>query len=521
LSEVRGLTQQILEQTIEQVRDQEATLSDLASRIEPAAGELADVWSGANREALTDQPPTAGITPPDMLRDWLSSLRQRNWLEYFSHVTAWTRQMAAAGLPYDRSLKLAREYQRRAIPFLMRVYPPGPELEAALDAFDELFDACMVVIGAVYIEALQERALADSRPQILGEVFGGAAHALNNLLSVVLARMTVLIEQTHVAEERDELLYIQQTAAAGAQMLRRLQDFVKSDRAEKPVAAEVNLIMRDAMEITRFIWRDQAETAGIVIDVVKDFADVPPVLARLAALREAFVIMIVNAVNALPQGGLITLRTERQGDTALVSVVNSGQVTEATRAEISAPTFTPIALPQTGVALIAAARLAGELGGRLTVETVPGRGTTYTLSLPLAKGINAGKEKAEMPAQPADVLFIDNEEAVRDAFTRLLSLYGHRVTTVENGEKGLAVFKAGKFDVVFTDLGMPGMSGWDVAREIKKLNAKALVVLVTGWPIDLHPEKSKETGVDRVVTKPLDMPQVLGLIDDAVALRGK
>lgn len=520
MSEVRGLTQQVLEQTIEQVRDQEATLSDLASRIEPAAGELAGAWSSANREALTGRPPTASITAADMLRDWLSSLRQRNLLEYFSHVTEWARQMAAAGLPYDRSLKLVREYQRRAIPFLMRVYPSGPELESALGAFDELFDASRVVIGAVYIEVLQERALADSRAQVLGEVFGGAAHALNNLLSVVLARMTVLIERTHVAEERDELLYIQQTAAAGAQMLRRLQDFVKSDRAEKPVAADVNLLMRDAMEITRFIWRDQAETAGIVIDVVKDFADVPPVLARSAALREAFVIMIVNAVDALPQGGLITLRTERQGDTALASVINSGQVTEATRAEISAPTFTPIALPQTGVALIAAAKLAGELG-RLTVETVPGRGTTYTLSLPLAKGISAGKEKVEMPTQPGDVLFIDNEEAVRDAFTRLLTLYGHRVTTAENGEKGIAAFKAGEFDVVFTDLGMPGMSGWDVAREIKKVNAKALVVLVTGWPLDLHPEKSKETGVDRVVTKPLDMPQVLSLIDDAVALRGK
>jgi two-component system, NtrC family, response regulator HydG len=68
---------------------------------------------------------------------------------------------------------------------------------------------------------------------------------------------------------------------------------------------------------------------------------------------------------------------------------------------------------------------------------------------------------------------------------------------------------------------MPGMSGWDVAREIKKINPAALVVLVTGWPIELDQQKSKETGVDRVVTKPVDMPQVLGLIDDAVALRGK
>ncbi len=126
-----------------------------------------------------------------------------------------------------------------------------------------------------------------------------------------------------------------------------------------------------------------------------------------------------------------------------------------------------------------------------------------------------------MSTQPAEVLLIDNEPAVLDAFTRLLGLYGHHVTTAESGEKGITAFKGGKFDLVFTDLGMPGLSGWDVAREIKKINRKALVVLITGWPIDLSRQKSKETGVDRVVTKPIDMPQVLSLIDDAVALRGK
>lgn len=125
-----------------------------------------------------------------------------------------------------------------------------------------------------------------------------------------------------------------------------------------------------------------------------------------------------------------------------------------------------------------------------------------------------------MLTESAQLLLIDNEPAVLDTFTRLLGLYGHHVTTAENGEKGVAAFKCAKFDVVFTDLGMPGLSGWDVAREIKKINSKAVVVLITGWPIDLSREKSKETGVDRVVSKPIEMPQVLSLIDDAVAMRG-
>lgn len=514
LSEIRGLSERVLAQIVEQTRDHAQTLADLAARVEPAADELAEAWSRATREAEADSAAAS-------LRAWFEPLRRREAAGYFSHVAAWARDLADGELSYDRALTLLREYQRRAIPFLMRVYPAGPELETALGAFDDLFDASMVVVGAAYIDVLQARALVDSRAQVLGQLFGGATHALNNLLAVVLGRMTVLIERTHAAEARDELLDIQQTAALGAQMVQRLQEFTRGDRAEQPRAIDVNLLLRDAAELTRFVWRDQAETAGVVIDVVKDFAEVPPVLARPAALREVFVIMIVDAVRALARGGSITLRTERVENRVLASVTPRGEEVETRRAGRTTPSAGIPGLAHAGIALDAAANLAREFDATLTMESLAGGGTASALALPLAQISGGEKEKAAMATQPANLLFIDNEAAVRDAFNRLLALYGHHVTTAESGEKGIAAFKAGTFDVVFTDLGMPGMSGWDVAREIKKINSAALVVLVTGWPIDLNQQKSKETGVDRIVTKPLDMPLVLGLIDDAVALRGR
>ncbi len=518
MNETRGLTAQVIDQLVEQTRDHQPTLANLASRIEPAAGELIEAWQATNRDARASD-----TTLPDLseqvVRAWLAAWRQRNLRQYFSDLAAWARELASAGFPYDRALKLFQEYQRRAIPLLMRVYPAGSELETALGALDDLFDAGIGLIGAAYVEALQERAVAGSRVQALGQLFAGATHALNNRLAVVLGRLTILTEETRVAEERAELLDIQEVAAEGAQMVRRLQEFIRGDRVDAPVVAKVNPLLHDAAEITRFLWRDQAETAGVVIDVVDDFADVPPVWVRPAVLREAFVMMILNAVGALPNGGLITLRTERQGNAVLASVLSSRQVGQAHRMNQAAP-FAPQSQPMIGVVPSAIAKLAAELNGTLVMETIPERGTTFTLSLPLAQKINAAEGKTQMPSHPADVLLIDNEPGVRDAFTRLLALYGHRATTAESGEQGIAAFKNGKFDVVFTDLGMPGMSGWDVAREIKKLDAKALVVLITGWPIDVNPQKLRETGVDRIVTKPIDMPTVLGLIDDAVALRG-
>lgn len=513
----RGLAEQVVDQIVEQTRDHAPALADLAARLEPAADELIQAWQGANRDA-----PGEGVTLPDLqketVRSWLASLRQRNLRQYGLDTAGWARQLASAGLPYDRAMRLYRDYQRRAVPLVMRVYPAGPELESALDAFDDLFEGCAALIGAAYVEALQNRAVGDTRIQALGQVFAGATHALNNRLAVVLGRMAILIERTHVAEDRAELLDIQEAAADGAQMVRRLQEFARGDRAAEPVAVDVNVLMRDAAEITRFLWRDQAETYGVLIDVVRDFADVPPVLAPPAALREAFVMMIANAVDTLPEGGLVTLRTERQGNRVLASVVAAAPALAASSAHAVDPTAAPTS--RTGVGLSAVEKIAADLNAILTVEPAAGRSATCTLSLPLAKGVSEVKEKTQMSTQPGEILLIDNEPAVLDAFTRLLGLYGHHVITAENGEKGLAAFRAGKFDVVFTDLGMPGLSGWGVAREIKKINSKALVVLITGWPIDLNRQKSKETGVDRVISKPLDMPQVLSLIDDAVASRG-
>ncbi|MCX7838895.1 MAG: response regulator [Anaerolineae bacterium] len=98
----------------------------------------------------------------------------------------------------------------------------------------------------------------------------------------------------------------------------------------------------------------------------------------------------------------------------------------------------------------------------------------------------------------------------------MLKLHGHNVGTAESGSEGIATFKAGKFDLVLTDLGMPEMSGWDVAREIKTLNPRARVGLITGWPIDLTLSELRARGVDQIVAKPFDVSLLLSLIEDAM-----
>ncbi len=122
------------------------------------------------------------------------------------------------------------------------------------------------------------------------------------------------------------------------------------------------------------------------------------------------------------------------------------------------------------------------------------------------------------PSRPGNVLVIDNDSSVRNLLSRLLKMKGHTVVAAEGGSAGIAAFKAGKFDAVLTDLGMPEVTGWDVAREIKKINPKVLVALTTGWPIEMTPEELREKHVDRIVGKPFDLPLLFSLIDEAIAL---
>jgi len=518
VTELHRPTENILDQVVESTRDHQSILADLATRTQPYANELIAAWTNAYREATARQPLAVAenaIGIPELVQVFFSELQRGNVRQSLANLSAWIRYLTQFGLSYDVALQLVREYQRGTLPSLMRVYSTSPELPLALDALDELFDSAAILISSAYMEALQERVADGAALRMLGQLARGAAHSLNNLLAAILGQARLLSERTRDDELRDELQEIQQEAVTGAQIVRRLQEFARVEPHARFVEADVNFMLRQISEVTRFLWRDQAEANGVVIDVVKDFADVPPVRAQSSQLRWALTELLLNAIEALPRGGLITLRTERQGDRVLVSVVDNGEgMTESTRTHACEPFFTTKESPHVGLGLATAAKIVAAHDGALTIESMPGRGAMFTLTLPIAQRTTEEQDRASQTAEPANILIIDNEPSVRDIFTRLLTSIGHRVVAAEDGSQGLARFRAGKFDLVFTDLGMPGMSGWDVAHAIKELNPKMPVVLMTGWQISLDPQKAKETGVDRLVNKPFDVPQLLALIDE-------
>ncbi|OGO40856.1 MAG: hypothetical protein A2Z03_01110 [Chloroflexi bacterium RBG_16_56_8] len=527
MPEPHGATEHVLTQVVALTRDHQQLLMDLAWRVQPHSNELIELWAKAYADIAVRQP-----LPPDevvraiqeeAVRVLFGGLGQGNLRKYYDDIAAWARKTARSGLAYDRVIALVREYQHSGLALLIRVYPAGPELELVLDALDDLYAGTITLIGAIYVETMQEELIHSARLRVFGQLATGATHSLNNLLTAILGRTQLLQERTRDTESRGELQEIQRTATLGAQMVRHLQEFARGGDDDIFAEADVNNLLRDAAEISRFVWRDQAEADGIVIDVVKDLGDVPPVLAHPNELREVFIVLILNAIEGMQRGGLITLRTERQGDNVLVSVIDTGEgMTEETRRRVFDPFFTTKGPGHTGLGLSIASNLVAQHKGTLIVESQLGRGSTFTVAVPVAAAASQAKtEHASVSVRSVRILIIDDEPTVRDIVAKFLVFRGYQVAVADSGYDGIAAFKRDGYDLVLTDLGMPGMSGWEVAREIKRLKPQTLVVLMTGWAAGLDTEKVKESGVDHIVHKPFNVDDVLKLVNEAVGLREK
>ncbi len=516
------MTERVINQVQNLSRDERPLLADLAARLKPDAKELAEASLKAYGEA--GWPPTDGdfrSKQEQGIELLLDSLQRGELPKFYSVIAGWSRDAAAFGLSYDRALVLARGFEKSLLPFLQKAFPVGPELKLALATLDNMFNGVVTVMGAVYVDYTQQQLIHGARMRVLGQLSSGAAHSLNNLFTAIMGHTQLLLDHTRQREAREELQEIQHVATQGAQMVRRFQEMARASSSEEMVETDINLIVRDASEITRFIWRDQAEANGIVVDVVKDLAQVPPVMGRPNELREAVIALILNAVDATPNGGIVTLRTERKGERVFISVTDTGSgIPDQAREHLFEPFFTTKGEKHAGLGLNIASSIATRHNGSLTAETMPGRGSNLTLSLPIAASVKETQEQAAA-TQEVTVLIIDDEPAVRDIVTRFLGFRGYPVIVADSGPEGIALFKQRNFDLVMTDLGMPGMSGWEVAKEVKRLKPKTLVVLMTGWATDLDPRKAKESGVDRVVHKPFNVDEVLELLNEAAALREK
>jgi signal transduction histidine kinase/ActR/RegA family two-component response regulator len=371
----------------------------------------------------------------------------------------------------------------------------------------------------------QDAVMQQERLKALGQMASGVAHDINNALSPIALYTESLLgtEPGLSAAGRGKLEVISRAIDDAARTIARMSEFYK--RRDKEIVLGVvdpNVLVRQVLDLTQARWRDMAQSRGHTIAIRTELEDAAPSIMGLESeLREALTNLVFNAVDALPQGGLITLRTRSDpAGGVYVEVEDNGVgMDEATRQRCLEPFFTTKGERGTGLGLAMVYGTLQRHGGDIEIESAPGKGALMRLRFATAVNAaaqDAGKQQAG-PRRWLRLLVVDDDPVLLRTLCDVLQQDGQLVTAVSDGAEAITTFKRaleqGKgFDAVITDLGMPGLDGRRVAAAIKEASSQTPVILLTGWGERLRVEEERVLHVDHILSKPPKLSDVRAVL---------
>jgi PAS domain S-box-containing protein len=400
---------------------------------------------------------------------------------------------------YDHLPLQAKDGQHREVEFVSNVYQEidGPVIQCNIRDISQ----------RKLEEVWRERQVQTEKLRLLGQMARGVAHDLNQSLGLIsgygdLAIAAVAAPSLDRAALQDMLEVIARAAVDGGTLVSRLLTFARGQPEGPAEPVPLAVLLASAGHLTAPRWRDAALAEGRTITLTVDAEPDVAVTGWPASLREALVNLIFNAVDALPEGGTIRLGARRQGRQVAVEVQDSGVgMSPEVQAQALQPLFTTKGEHGTGLGLTQVANAVEQHGGKLAIESAPGRGTTFRLLLPTDPA-----PRGTRPQPRADgglnVLVLDDEPALADILAQMLRLDEHAVTVVHEGATALERLEAESFDLVISDMGMPGMDGWEFARQVRSRHPKTALIVASGWGSQITPEEMREHGIRAVVPKP-------------------
>jgi len=374
----------------------------------------------------------------------------------------------------------------------------------------------------------QQAILQQERLRALGEMASGIAHDINNAISPVAIYTESLLEREPGLSERARgwLVTIQTAIEDVAETVARMREFYRP-RAAEMVLTQVacNEAIEQVINLTRARWSDLPQQRGVVIQLRTELAELPKIMGSEVEMRDALTNLIFNAVDAMPDGGTLTVRTRlvtgaSRGEAARfvhVEVTDTGiGMDEETRRRCLEPFYTTKGERGTGLGLAMVYGMVQRHSADLEIDSAPGKGTTVRLIFAAADplALPTAARTGEQPAlRQLRILVIDDDPMLIKSMRDFLEQDGHRVAVAEGGQKGIDTFTAAlaqgtPFSIVITDLGMPYVDGRKVAASIKAASARTPVILLTGWGRRLLAENDIPAHVDRVLSKPPKLAEV-------------
>jgi len=377
------------------------------------------------------------------------------------------------------------------------------------------------------LQDAQDQVVMAEKLRALGQMSAGVAHNFNNVLTSILGTTQLMLAQPQDPVLRDELERIECAALDGANAVKRIQEFARPRSASTFYDIDVTQIVEDSAKMTETQWRVKAEQEGTHYAVDTDLMPGLTVRGLESELREVLVCMILNALDAMPRGGMLRLTSGLEDDCVYIEVADTGRgMSDDVRKRVFDPFFTTKGLNGSGLGLSTAYGIVSAHKGRIEVSTDIGKGTTFTILLPQVRKETARQPRRRTPAPlapgiAANVLLVDDDERIRYVLKSMLIVGGHEVHAASSGEEAIRLVGETDFDLVLTDLAMPTMSGWEVADSVKQIRPRTIVAVVTGFGPQIDESKMKEHGVDLLLGKPMRIPDVENLVAQAMVLRSR
>ena len=376
------------------------------------------------------------------------------------------------------------------------------------------------------LKATQRQVIQQERLSAIGQMASGIAHDFNNTLMPIVGFADLLLTNeamlNNKAEARKCLELLLTSAKDAASVVSRLREFYRPLAADEefPIV-DLAKIVKQAVSLTEPKWRHEAQANGVTVTVTTDFKALPIVSGEESALREVLTNLVFNAVDAMPEGGRIEIQTAIVDQKAIIKVSDTGTgMTEAVRQRCLEPFFSTKGERGTGLGLSMVYGIVERHRGRLEIESIVGKGTTFIIELPLAEEMSLTQTAAVVHAKPRssslDVLVVDDEPRIREVLCTYMRSDGHRVATAASGREALEKFRRHEFDVVLLDRVMPEMTGEQTARFLKQLNQNIPVIMLTGFGGLAENRGQVPPSVDVVLNKPVTIDALRQTIERLV-----
>ncbi|MCL6518662.1 MAG: response regulator [Armatimonadetes bacterium] len=373
------------------------------------------------------------------------------------------------------------------------------------------------------LRTTQDQLIQSEKLRAVGEIASGVAHDFNNVLGIILGNIQLLARTTKDEAVLTRLNAMERAALDAAETVRRIREFTKVKPDEPFCPIDLTALATEVVEMLRPMWENSMQAQGSKIEVNIHALERAFALGVAAEIREVLANVLLNAIQAMPSGGKIDIAVGRNNGSSWMRVVDTGVgMSEDVKKRVFDPFFTTRGVEGAGLGMSVAYGIISRHNGNISIESKPGEGTSVTISLPAAFEIpqsdSATPEKGT--AKPARILVVEDEEMFAEVFFEMLTECGHAVCIAKSGEEAIEKFKVNNFDIVFTDLGMPSMSGWQVAREIKNIEPRTPVVLLTGWGTSVNQTDVEDSSIDMVLSKPVKFEDLSAIVAEALAKKG-